>query len=91
MVCQCCNYCYADFGSIKEDDNIEGTLQVKKKRMRTIRESLELLKKVDPDTAVTYHFLRQLCETNSITVVKAGKKFLLNYDELLLLLNIEEN
>lgn len=65
-------------------------MQVKKKRMRTIRDSLELLKKVDPDTAVTYHFLRKLCDTNVITVVKTGKKFLLNYDELLAFLNIEE-
>jgi len=51
---------------------------------------LELIKKVDPDTAVTYHFLRRLCDTDAITVVKAGKKFLINYDELLAYLNIEE-
>ena len=59
--------------------------------MRTIKEALELIKKVDSDTAVTYHFLRRLCDTDKITVVKAGKKFLLNYDELLAYLNIEES
>lgn len=64
---------------------------MKKKRMRTINDALALIKEADPDTAVTYHFLRRLCDTNEITVVKAGKKFLLNYDELLIYLNIEEN
>lgn len=59
--------------------------------MRSIKDALALIKEVDPDTAITYHFLRRLCDTNAITVVKAGKKFLLNYDELLAYLNIEEN
>ena len=65
--------------------------KTKTKRMRTINDTLQLIKKFDPDTAITYHFLRKLCDSNVITVVKAGVKYLLNYDELLSYLNIEED
>lgn len=58
--------------------------------MRTINEAVILIKESDPDSAITYHSIRRLCDQNVFTVVKIGKKFLLNYDELLNYLNIGE-
>lgn len=61
----------------------------KKARIRTIREALSEIKATDPDTAVTYNFIRKLCDNQSITSFWSGKKILINYDELLRLLNME--
>ena len=62
-----------------------------KARMRTIRESLELFKKTDKDTAITYNFIRRLCLSKKIHSFTLGKKILLNYDELLKFLQIKED
>lgn len=62
-----------------------------KARMRTIRESLKLLKEMDKDTAITYNFIRRLCIGKQVTSFTLGKKVLLNYDELLNYLQIKEN
>lgn len=59
-------------------------------RMRTIRQALSEIKELDPSTAVTYNFLRNLCNSRKITTVNIGKKFLLNFDELLALLGYRE-
>lgn len=64
-------------------------MEKKKARIRTIREALSEIKAADPDTAVTYNFIRKLCDNHSITFFWAGKKILINYDELLRLLNME--
>lgn len=61
----------------------------KKARIRTIREALSEIKAADPDIAVTYNFIRKLCDNHSITCFWAGKKILINFDELLDYLNIE--
>ncbi len=61
-----------------------------KARMRTIRESLALLKEMDENTAITYNFIRCLCRNKSISSFTLGKKILLNYDELLAYLHITE-
>ena len=59
-------------------------------RMRTIRDALNTIKELDPGSAVTYNFIKQLCETDKITNVRLNKKYLLNLDELLKFLNMED-
>lgn len=43
----------------------------------------------DSQTAVTYHFIRKLCDSGCIKSIRAGKKILINYDELLAYLNLD--
>jgi hypothetical protein len=64
---------------------------VSKARMRTIRESLSLIKETDEKTAITYNFIRRLCLSGKINSFTLGKKILLNYDELLDYLQITED
>ncbi len=59
-------------------------------RMRTIREALKAIKQIDPQSSVTYNFIKQLCETEKITVIRLNKKYLLNLDDLLKFLFMEE-
>ena len=58
-------------------------------RMRTIREALKEIKALDPNSSVTYNFIKQVCEQEKITVIRLNKKYLLNLDELLKLLHME--
>ena len=62
---------------------------IRKTRIRTIREAIVLLKLADSQTAVTYHFIRKLCDSGCIKSIRAGKKILINYDELLAYLNLD--
>lgn len=62
---------------------------IRKTRIRTIRETIALLKQADSQTAVTYHFIRKLCDSGCIKSIRAGKKILINYDELLAYLNLD--
>lgn len=67
------------------------TTEKKKVRIRTIRDALAMLKEIDENTAVTYYFIKKLCDNGLISHVKAGgKKYLLNYDELLDYLQMKE-
>lgn len=52
-------------------------------RYRTIKECLVELKKLDNDTAITEHFIRQLCKKNQIEYLASGNKSLVNFDSLL--------
>lgn len=52
-------------------------------RMRTVKEAIEELKAIDPQTAVREYFLRDLVAQNAIPVVRAGRKILINFDKLL--------
>ena len=61
----------------------------RKARIRTIREVIALLKQADSQTAVTYHFIRKLCDSGCIKSIRPGKKILINYDELLAYLNLD--
>ncbi|MFR1553416.1 MAG: hypothetical protein ACLSTV_01875 [Coriobacteriales bacterium] len=47
------------------------------------------MKLADSQTAVTYHFIRKLCDSGCIKSIRAGKKILINYDELLAYLNLD--
>lgn len=62
----------------------------RKTRIRTVRDAIALLKQADGQTAVTYHFIRKLCDNGTVKSIRAGKKILINYDELLSYLNIDE-
>lgn len=62
---------------------------IRKTRIRTIREAIALLKQADSQTAVTYHFIRKLCDSGCIKSIRAGKKILINYDEQLAYLNLD--
>ena len=64
--------------------------QIVKKRIRTIRDAIAMIKETDRSTAITYHFVRKLCNNGQISTIKAGKKILINYDELLAFLGMNE-
>ncbi|HYE08701.1 MAG TPA: DNA-binding protein [Patescibacteria group bacterium] len=51
-------------------------------KMRTIKDALGDIKAVDPGTAVTKHYLRNLVITGAVPTVKAGNKYLINMDLL---------
>lgn len=56
-------------------------------RMRLIKEAYSELKNLDPGTAVTEYYIRQLAKSGTIPQVRAGRKILINFDELLSYLN----
>ena len=66
-----------------------GNNTARKTRIRTIRDAIALLKQANSQTAVTYHFIRKLCDSGCIKSIRAGKKILINYDELLDYLNLD--
>lgn len=62
---------------------------VKLKRMLTFQGTIDQLKKEDPQTAITLHFIKTLVKQNKIPYFKAGVKTLINYDLLIQYLNNE--
>lgn len=64
---------------------------IKIAKMRTIKKCLQLIKEIDPDTAVSEWFIRQLCNSGKITYDKSGNKSLVNFDSLLDYLNQENH
>lgn len=52
-------------------------------RMRSIRETAEFFKKMDPETQLTEKTIRTMVSEGTIPVFKTGNKFLLNVDSLL--------
>ena len=52
-------------------------------RMRTVSEAARELKKLDPSTAVTEYHIRRLVLSGKLPRLKAGKKYLINFDTLL--------
>ena len=61
-----------------------------KTRMRSIYEALELIKQIDPETALTYNSIRKLCLDGKVKHFRSGKKIILNYDDLLQVVGMEE-
>ncbi len=57
-------------------------------RMRTINEALALIRKQDPETAVTYNFIRKLLDGDKIRHFRSGSRYILNFDDLLNELNM---
>ena len=64
--------------------------QTVKTRIRTIRDAIAMIKETDCSTAITYHFVRKLCDNGQVATLRAGKKILINYDELLAFLGMSE-
>ena len=56
---------------------------MKTPRMRTIKEVMRELKKIDPNTAVREYYVRELVNTNKIAHLRAGRKILINFDAFL--------
>lgn len=52
-------------------------------RMRIIKEAYAELKSLDPGTGVTEYYIRQLAKSGQVPQVRAGRKILINFDELL--------
>ncbi|MBQ7123437.1 MAG: DNA-binding protein [Oscillospiraceae bacterium] len=52
-------------------------------RMRSIRETAEIFREMDPGTQITEKTLRIMIAEGTIPVVKTGVKFLINVDRLL--------
>jgi excisionase family DNA binding protein len=55
--------------------------------MRTLDECYNELKALDPNTAVSKYFIRQLAISGKIPCIRAGRKRLINFDKLLDYLN----
>lgn len=51
-------------------------------RMRTIQQAINELKAEDPNTAITYHFLRGCILRGELPFVAVGRKRLINMDTL---------
>ena len=58
-------------------------------KMRTINEALSLIKAADPDTAINYRLIKNLLDENKIRHFKTGKKIILNYDDLIEVINMK--
>ncbi|MCL2630669.1 MAG: DNA-binding protein [Firmicutes bacterium] len=67
----------------KENGQAETTNNGTVARMRGIRETVAYLKDIDPNTAITYGFIRRMCESGELSYILAGRKILINLDELL--------
>lgn len=52
-------------------------------RMRSARGVLEELKRIDPDTPITIHFVRGLFKSGEVPVVCAGNRQFVNLDTVL--------
>lgn len=56
-------------------------------RFRTIKDCLIAIREVDPQTALTEWYIRQLCKSKKIICYGSGNKSLVNLDNLLNYLN----
>lgn len=56
--------------------------------MRSINEALLLIKTADPESAITYNLIKKLVDENKVRHFKSGKKVILNYDDLLKIINM---
>ena len=60
------------------------------KRIRTIKQAIELIKSQDPDTAISEFHLRQLVIQKKLICHKAGSKYLIDMDKLEAVLSGDE-
>lgn len=51
-------------------------------KMRTIRETMKIIKTEDPDTCITEYMLRKMVANNQIKAYKVGNKYLIDMDLL---------
>ena len=57
-------------------------------RMRTAAKIVAEIKALDPDTEVTEFYIRQLAKEGTVPVVWAGRKALINLDDVLNLMRL---
>ena len=62
---------------------VNSTLEVLMQRIRTITETLQMLKKEDPETCLSEFLIRKLANNYKIRSIKTGNKVLIDYDSLL--------
>jgi len=55
-------------------------------RMRTLDAAIAQLQRDDPENCLTRYALRQMVLTGKIPCIRAGAKYLINYDNLLTVL-----
>jgi excisionase family DNA binding protein len=58
-------------------------------KMRTAQQLYEQIHKEDPESSVSLCYIRSLAKQGKIPVVKAGCKYLINYDKFMDFLNSE--
>ena len=51
-------------------------------KLRRISDVIKEMKAQDPDSPVSWYFLRELCKKGKITTLKFGNSWLINVDEL---------
>lgn len=60
------------------------------KRIRTITETLQMLRKEDPSTGLSGFIIRKLANNSKIRSFKTGNKILIDYDSLIAFLQSQE-
>lgn len=64
---------------------------MKRRRLRSINDTLKLIKAIDPDSAVTRYMITNLVKEDKIYNQKMGNKLLVDYDEILDVLGLVYN
>lgn len=57
------------------------------RRMRTAAQAAAEFRKADPETAVKENFIRDMIRSGQLHVVQVGKKQLIDFDELLMVID----
>ena len=52
-------------------------------RMRTINETLEYIKSLDADSAISAYLIRKICKEQKVHCFMTGKKYLIDIDDLI--------
>jgi len=52
-------------------------------RMRTAQQTYDAIHKEDPDSSISLWYIRMLIKQGKFPVLKAGNKYLINYDRFL--------
>ena len=56
-------------------------------RLRTFNAAIEQMRRDDPESCLTKHALRQMVLSGIVPHVRAGNKYLVNFDALMAVLN----
>ncbi len=69
----------------------EGSLELlKNMKLRTINTALKEIKQLDANSSITTHSIRTWIKQNKIKSLCVGNKILLDFDDLLKLINFEK-
>ena len=63
-------------------------LDIKKRKLRSINETLKSIKNEDPETAITRYMIDTLVKEGKVYNIKIGNKVLIDYDETLTALGV---